>query len=153
MIINILLDDATAGILQYYGDVSDVVNRILYHGAIGDIPLMDLPPAPLPGHGAKQYKINVTDKNYLELCDIYGTKSSRISLRRIIYAFVDNEKYVDLAWESNKTFVKTDKEELLTLIGELEAKLFRLYKMLKNNPHVKNIKTELAEISNEVWNE
>ena len=150
MIINLLIDEPTAKIMQYYGDISEVVNKILEHGARGDIPLMDLPPAPQPLPGTKQYKINVTDLNYLKLCDIYGTKSQRISLRRIVYWFMDNEKYIDFEWTSDKSNYDEGKQELLNVLAEVESSLYKLYKITRSK-HALIIKSEMDLLRNEVW--
>lgn len=151
MIINLLIDDGTADLIRYYGSIPQVVNRILQHGAVGEIPLMDLPSVKLPDHNVKQYKVNVTDANYLQLCEIYGTKSARISLRRIVYWFMENEKYIEFNWEADSYFDKSKNQELIELVGEIESKLYRLYKLTGNDPHARIIKNELNAIKNEVW--
>lgn len=151
MIVNVLIDDGTAGLMEYYGNISTVVNRILQHGALGEIPLMDLPSVPLPDHNVKQYKVNVTEPNYLQLCEIYGTKSSRISLRRIIYWFMDNEKYIDFKWEADQVFVDKANLEIVELLAEIEAKLYKLYKLMPNNERLKTVNAEINTIKMEVW--
>lgn len=149
MVINLFLDENTAQIAQYYGDLSDVVNKILHHGALGEIPIMDLPT--VPSSPTKQYKVNVTDEDYIKLCELYGTKSSRISLRRIVYWFFETEKYIELEWTSDAVLRKKDDVAILELLTDIECKLYKLYK-LTGNIRTKTIKNEMDSLRSEVWN-
>lgn len=151
MLITISLDDFTANIMQHYGSISDVTNRILQLGSEGAIPLMDLPPVAIPKSSCKQYKVNVTDENYIGLCETYGTKSMRISLRRIVYWFIENEQYEIFNWEPATNTILPDNQRIVDLIGEIEPKLYTLFKLLNKSKRIAIIKNELQEIKKEVW--
>lgn len=150
MIVNISIDDFTAEIMMHFGTISDVTNKILALGADGSIPLMDLPSVAIEKSACKQYKINITDENYLGLCETYGTKSTRISLRRIIYWFIENEQYDAFGWIPAAP-VLPNNQRIVDLLGEIESRLYTLYKLLNNNKHALAIKNEIQKIKQEVW--
>lgn len=151
MVVNISLDDFTVAIMEHYGSISQVTDRILKLGANGSIPLIDLPSVEIPKSSCKQYKINIVDENYLSLCETYGIKSTRISLRRIIYWFIENEQYELFEWKPETNRVSPDNQRIMDLTGEIEAKLYSLYKLLNNNKHAIVIKNEIQKIKQEVW--
>lgn len=95
------LPASMANTLRLFGDLSDVVNRILDAGFNGDTGILDCPECG-DRHGCAQYVVNVTNEEYLELVANYGRSNTRISLRRIIYDFVNNERYIDLGWKMTK---------------------------------------------------
>lgn len=87
--------------LQAFGDLSTVVNKILELGENGAFDLTDKPSSPDRGD-AGRVTIDVTNEYYLSLLDNYTPNSPRISLRRLLYWFVENEIYEELGWEYNE---------------------------------------------------
>lgn len=152
MVVNVYLDNDIVNMIEYYGSIDDVVNRILDHGTYGDIELIDLPAVEMPKINGKQYKVNVTNQTYIELCELYTTKSSRISLRRIIYWFMYNEKYIEFNWQSENKFINKSHEKIISIVGEIEPLLYKLYKLLDDNGKIAALKDLLNEIKQEVWN-
>ena len=104
MIQSIYLHKEVTSVLQCFGNLSDVVNRVLKAGADGYIDIMDKPVCP-NREGAARYEIDITEPYYLELLSTYSPFSSKISLRRLLYWFVENEVYADLAWEQTSEYV------------------------------------------------
>lgn len=98
---NVYLHRNVADLLLRYGDSIDtVVNNILNEMELRDEPMVDLPPAP-PRDNVRRLSVDVTNKAFLDLSDIFGQYSGRVSLRRIIYYFYDNEKYIEYGWRPN----------------------------------------------------
>lgn len=104
MTINIHLHKEIADALRCFGDLSTVVNKILQAGALGVIDIMDKDACP-DKDGCEHCRIEVTEPNYLELYKMYGPKNRRISLRRLLYWFVENEIYDELGWHPNAEVV------------------------------------------------
>ena len=102
MTINIHLHKEIADSLRCFGDLSTVVNRILQAGADGLIDIMDKDACP-DKDGCEHCRIDITEPNYLELYKTYGPKNRRISLRRLLYWFVENEIYDALGWQTVNT--------------------------------------------------
>ena len=111
MTINIHLHKEIADSLRCFGDLSTVVNRILQAGADGLIDIMDKDACP-DKEGCEHCRIEITEPNYLELCAMYGPKNRRISLRRLLYWFVENEIYEELGWQTVNTEI-VDKRAIL----------------------------------------
>jgi hypothetical protein len=113
-------------ILHCYGELSDVINSILEEAAAGSFDCMNKPPCP-GREGAGRYDIDVTEPMYLELLSTYGPFSSKISLRRLIYWFVENEMYNELGWEPLEKFVNRRselfKKKISNAISELQKAL------------------------------
>lgn len=111
MTINIHLHKEIADSLRFFGDLSTVVNKILQAGADGVIDIMDKDTCP-DKEGCEHCRIEVTEPNYLELYKMYGPKNRRISLRRLLYWFVENEIYEELGWQPINTEI-VDKRAIL----------------------------------------
>lgn len=111
MTINIHLHKEIADSLRCFGDLSTVVNRILQAGANGLIDIMDKDACP-DKEGCEHCRIEITEPNYLELYTTYGPKNRRISLRRLLYWFVENEIYDELGWQTVNTEI-VDKQAIL----------------------------------------
>ena len=123
MQLSIYLHRQIVEILTCYGDLNTVINRILREAAAGKFDVMHKPPAP-SRETASRYDITITEPSYLELLDVYGPHSSKISIRRVIYWFVDNEMYDEFEWEQIQVFQDKHKQLLLKklqyAISELE---------------------------------
>ena len=138
-------------ILECYGPINDVVNKILECGAEGLFDIMDKPTPP-PKENGKQIIIDVIEPNYLELVEMYGTKSSRISLRRLLYWFVDNEMYLELGWEGTQKYKDSDNEKALVLLSNIKLHLYKLEKLVTNcDDQLSNIRNELNTMEDKIW--
>lgn len=153
MILNIYLDDTIVDVLKCYGTLDVAVNRILQCGTEGLIDIMNKPTAP-PKTNGRQYVINITEPGYLGLYNIYGPKSSKISLRRLIYWFVNNELYEELAWEPTEQYADTHNDKILALIGDMRVNLFKINKLCPGyKDEVNDITSLLWRIEAGIWND
>jgi hypothetical protein len=100
---SIYLHRQIVDVLNCYGDLNTVVNRILQEAANGKFDIMHKPPCP-GRDGAGRYEIDITEPSYLELLSVYGPFSSKISIRRVIYWFIENEMYDEFGWEPIQEF-------------------------------------------------
>lgn len=82
----------------YCGSLQQAVDRILNEYDIGNIDIENKPTC-RSREGAGRYDVIVTNRSYLDMVELYGVKSKRISLRRLLYWFVEYEIYNELGWE------------------------------------------------------
>lgn len=85
-------------LILYCGTIENAIDMILKEYDLGNIDIEDKPQC-RPRDGAGRYNVIVNNENYLQLVDVYGIKSKRISLRRLLYWFVEYEVYDELGWE------------------------------------------------------
>ena len=104
MNVSIYLHKPIVNLLRCFGDLSDVINKILDAGDQGLFDIMDKPSCE-SREGASRYNVNITNATYLSLLNEYSVNSPRISLRRLIYWFVENEMYIELDWPMNNEYV------------------------------------------------
>lgn len=98
---NIYIHRYVRDILSQFGDINTVVNHIVDEGMRGKFNIYALDKAPPRTTGDMcQYTITILNKEYNELVQTHGNRSSTVSLRRIIYHFVDNELYEELGWKT-----------------------------------------------------
>lgn len=142
MIISIYLHKEIANTLKTFGDLEEVINKILICGAEGSFDITDKPNC-VSREGARRYEINITEPEYLELLKTFPINSSRISLRRLLYWFVENEVYVDLNWTPVNNYINEGKLALNKIIKNAETQLLKLDKRLQYD-----LKNECQEIIN-----
>lgn len=118
--------------LRCYGEPSDVINKILEEAAVGKFDLMNKPPCP-GRDGAGRYDIDITEPNYLELLEMYSPLSPKISIRRLIYWFVENEMYNELGWKQNHSFVDNSLRIMKNKISNALSELQRAKRYCRNN--------------------
>lgn len=100
---NIYLHKYVIDSLKQFGELNEVINRVIDAGMEGKFDIEDLPIAPLRTPGdCSQLTVIVHNQSYCELVAMHGARSQTVSLRRILYHFVDNELYVDLGWSVQK---------------------------------------------------
>ena len=134
MIFSIYLHSPIVETLKCYGELSEVVNKILSLCEQGIIDLVDMPRCP-DRSGASRFDINVTSEYYLSLVESFPPNSPRISLRRLLYWFVEQEVYDALEWIPTFPYVSKQKDKLLKKIGGIESDLHKL--LLKLNEEEK----------------
>ena len=103
MKISIYLHKEIIETLRCFGTLDEVINHIL-DDMSANYSLTDLPSCP-DRTNAQRCIINITNTEYLELLNIFGPTSPRISLRRIIYYFVENELYNEFNWEFRNEYM------------------------------------------------
>lgn len=110
--VNVYLHDVVYNTLTLFGDIDNVVNRILDAFSEGKIDITNKPQCPEKRNGS-QYCITINNQDYINLLNTIG-RSNTISLRRLLYWFVDQEIYNELGWEVINN-VK-DKQQLKTKV-------------------------------------
>ena len=144
MIFSIYLHKPIAETLMCYGDLSEVVNRILEVSEKGVFDVVDMPKCE-PRDGATKYFIEVTNETYLELVASYPPNSPRLSLRRLLYWFVEQEIADVLGWEPVNEYVSKDKEKILKKLGGVQSELYKLERNL-NYEEVEILKRIYVEL-------
>lgn len=129
MQMSVYLHDEICAVLKCFGTLDEVTNRILDSASEGIFDVENKPQV-VERSGAKRYNIDVRNEDYLELYRIRRNSPS-ISLRRLLYWFVENEMYDYLAWEVKSKYrdptyekrnklirkIRQDLEKLSTLVG------------------------------------
>jgi len=139
-------------VLRCFGELSDVVNDILQAGADGIISLMDLPAAP-PRDGSGRYPVTIRQQDYLDLLDIYGYNNPRVSLRRILYTFVEEQQYELLGWKMREDFVPRDTRLMIKHLTDAQDSIGRAISYCKSESlydDLKDIKIRLRQITDEL---
>lgn len=125
MKISIYLHKEIHDLLCCYGNLSNVVDDILDAGRCGHFDLENCP-ACQSREGASRYEVNVSNAYYLDLLSTYPANSPRVSLRRIIYFFVDNELYNELGWTPIRKYIDVKNEKNKKLIDDAKEKINRI---------------------------
>lgn len=100
--IDIRLHKEYCDVLMQFGTLSYTANCILHACEIGAIDLFDKPVAP-PKDGTQKCIITIDNEWYERLLDDFGPRNTHISLRRLLYWFVDNEVYNDIGLRVDTT--------------------------------------------------
>lgn len=145
MIQSIYLHKEIVNTLRSFGNLDTVVNQILAYGAEGYFEITDKPPAP-PRDYASRYNVQITDESYLQLLEIYPVNSPKISIRRLLYWFIENEVYDELGWKINSYCNEQDNnvinniKNVIRSIMELTSQLEEKYKPYTNKA-IKELKS------------
>lgn len=91
IILHIWLHEEYYKVLARYGGLNNAVDILLQAMADGRLPCSweDLPPAP-PTADTSHHLVTVRQGEYVQILLLHGTRSPRYSLRRLLYAAVDN---------------------------------------------------------------
>lgn len=119
MKIKVCIDKDVYERLISFGDISDVINRILAEGEAGNIQIFDLPATPLAN--PSRYVVDITNTYYLELYATYGPTCTRISLKRIIQYFVDIEGYNLCGWTIADNIEQLELERRVCLLRAISS--------------------------------
>ena len=127
MRLSVYLHTYVTDTLRMFGDLNDVVDRILC-----EVDVEDKPECP-DRNGANRYNIDVINEEYLALIELHGNRSKNISLRRLLYWFVDNEIYNDLGWTPVSDYISQYDKDVNRSINFILGELTKLsIKMSKN---------------------
>lgn len=118
--------------LSLFGELSDVINRILQEGADGKIELLNRPPC-TNRKGAGRYNVNITQQDYLELLECYPVNSSKVSIRRLLYWFVDFEIYEQLEWKPTRKYENKILQKQLKYVDNARTFVTRIFLLNKND--------------------
>lgn len=115
MLMHLHLHREIVATLEQFGSLSEVTNRILQLAADGEYDIHDKPACP-PRKGCTYCAIEVTEPTYLAEYNSRGPLDRSISLRRLLYWFVDNEIYNELSWQPvNDTTRAAKLQQYLTI--------------------------------------
>ena len=150
MLVSIYLHKPIAETLKCFGDLSDVVNKIYDAAGEGIIDVMDKPKVP-PRDGASRYDVDITSEYYMELLTAFPANSSRISVRRLLYWFVENEIYELLNLVPLHEYISIDKERILKKISGMHSLYNKMYMLLSTEERelaypIKNNLIQLEEV-------
>lgn len=145
MTVNVYLHKEIADTLMCFGDLSKVVNDILAAGADGAFDIMDKERCPSKDN-CEHYRIDITEPYYLSLYELYGPKSSHISIRRLLYWFVENEIFDELGWSPQNIVVNTQQNKFKKKIQNAITELNRAIRFTTKL----NVKEKLSEIINQL---
>lgn len=154
MILSVYLHKTLYLALTRFGTLDEVINRILDEGTNGKIDIMNKPICP-PKKDGSLYQIKIVNKDYISLYETMG-RSAKISLRRLLYWFVDNEIYNLLGWKVKSIDdFQQNVEKNTEIIGNLHKSISLLNTacLLMNDEcknKVKNIIKELLDVEKEV---
>lgn len=142
MIKTVYLDGSTADLLRCYGTIEEVINKIVdaYMNGVLDIEQMDNAP---PRLDANKYTIDITNEDYEILSYSYSEKSKHISIRRMIYTFVNNDMFNVLGWQQVNKYVSSKNNIVNKKLNVVLNELISL-KRLVSSP----IDNELMQIKN-----
>lgn len=132
MKMSIYLHKYVVDILKTFGELTSVVNKILQEGENGTLQLTDLP-ACKNRNGAGRYEIDITNKWYIGLLYESPLNSPRVSIRRILYWFVDFEIYNELGWKAVNAFEDSSQKRNLKIINDVTGGLYKLKTLNKND--------------------
>lgn len=155
MKVSIYLHQYIVDILGQYGTLQDVVNKILDEASAGKFTFEDKP-ACASREGASRFDIDITNKEYLELISTYPVNSPRISLRRLVYWFVDNEMMYDLGWQATSKYVSKQEGRRTKRYDMTMDALTKLQLCLRNSYNLplidklQSIVEQLSELKEEV---
>lgn len=125
MIQSIYLHKYVTHTLCLFGDLTTVINAVLKECADGNIELTGHPRSP-SRQGAQRHNINITDPYYLQMWQNYPPNSSYISVRRLLYWFVDFEIYNMLGWKTVQVVKDDNTRKLLKQVDKIMTQMERL---------------------------
>lgn len=149
MKVSVYLHSYIVDILRVYGKLDDVINAVLDEADNGMFDITDKPNCE-SRDGASRYSVEITNENYITLMQTYPPNSSKISLRRLLYWFVDNEIYEECGWSPN-AIKRRDNSKInkkITLLLDEATKLQNLLDDYDGLMCITTIVTELHNLKN-----
>ena len=147
MLMSIYLHEEIYAILCCYGKLDDVVNKVLEEGMSGSFDIMNCPKLP-PRTGARRFEVDVTNEEYIELLNLYPHNSTKISLRRLLYWFVENEMYEVLGWEQKNDYVDKRDMKRQKLLKRIRQQLESLLLITDDYEKVESAINIIKELEN-----
>ena len=126
MLISLYIEQYALDIIRCYGEPEDVVNRMLDEA---DGELFDVfdKPSPGPRENAVRIVVDVTNEDYLALMATMPINSPRISLRRFVHWFVDNEMFDQLGWQPSARYKQRERDRVRKTLASLSKQINDLY--------------------------
>lgn len=118
-------------ILVMFGDINDVIDKVLKIVERGEIDIDNLPDSVVRGP-KKHIVVNIDSEWYEHMQGIYGPTSPRISISRLLYYFVDNELYVDYDWKIVRKCDDKTSNKLLKILDDVDRNIGQLKHLVKD---------------------
>lgn len=152
MLIKTYLHDQIADTIQLFGTIDDVANKIIDAGMAGVFDIENLPACP-KGNAAKKFYIDITNEDFLEMREQRGSRSNAVSIRRILYWFVDNEAWdiLNMPFRS-QNYVSSGKLKYITRATTIATELYKLYNEMpaKHKPKTLKLISIMKEVLNDI---
>ena len=145
MVKTIYLHEYVIQILETFGKIDEVINKIVDIAMSGQLDIESAPVAP-PQKDCTQCFIDIKNIEYLRLLDIRGHRNNRLSLRRLIYQFVDEEIYNTLGWATENYVPDSSTSKFRTQLARSIDNLIKLYKLCHDETTRQIIKSALSEL-------
>lgn len=144
MKVSVYLHSYIVDTLRMYGKLDDVVNAILDEADNGMFDITDKPNCESRDK-ASRYMIDITNDTYLTLMQSYPPNSSKISLRRLIYWFVENEIYDECGWTTNNVLKRKENNKIYKKILDLKEQCTKLLSVFSDNYDALIIVTDILK--------
>jgi hypothetical protein len=125
-----------------------VINAVLDESDNGMFDVFDKPNCD-SRDGASRYSVEITNENYLTLMQTYPANSSKISLRRLLYWFVENEIYNECGWTFNNILRRQVDSKIVKKIKDLQTAVTKIQPLVADNYEAL---MSLTSINNELDN-
>jgi len=124
-----------------------VANELVNAGMAGAFDFGELPSCPKNGE-VSRYDINITNEEFIELRTVCGAKSKKLSLRRVLYWFVDTEAWETLNLEAKSKLIQEKTIKYISRASNIAEELVKLTKEVPQElkPNVLNAIRELKEV-------
>ena len=97
--VSLYLEPYVIEVLKAFGNsLDEVVNRIL-DVTKETVDIASLPVAEKLNNTCRRVEVVITEPTYLSYVEVMGRNSKKLSLRRLLYWFVNNEQYVEYGFE------------------------------------------------------
>lgn len=147
MIENLYIHPSAADVLYCFGEIGDVVNRIIDELYARNVDIESCCREPAPDQsGCRHYKVDIKNADYEALRAAYPAKSSKVSLRRLVNWFVVNEMYFEWGWEPTREYTSNEVQISNRRINDIISRLNSL-KLLLNIRHHDTIDDMIRKLS------
>lgn len=144
MKVSVYLDTPTLDIINCYGTLNDVVNKMLKYCEEGQITFENKPNC-TPKERSLRCSIDIESDYYISLLDCYPINSPIISIRRFIYWFIENNMFEQLGWEPIRKYESSKNKKELKKINEIISLLTKI-KLTLQDERLTEIKNLLNDI-------
>lgn len=128
-------------VIKCFGKVDDVINRMLDAATGEEFDVFDKPSAG-PRSDSVRVNVNIVNEEYIALVESMPANSPRISLRRYVHWFIDNEMPYLLGWTVANEYKHTERDKVRKILKGINAdcvKLRSLYSKLSDDVKVEQV--------------
>ena len=129
ILVSVYLEPEIHDTLCMFGELDEVVNRILNEGSMGKFDITNKPNYYSGRVNCNRYEIMVNNEDYINLKSKYPINSSKISLRRLLQWFVYDEVFDLLGWKPLRQYTDRYKQKFNKIKGGIISNLIKLKKV------------------------